>query len=347
MKNLFRLAVTVISFGALLLGCSGGVKKLAGAGATFPDPLYKKMFLEYNTKTGLQVNYEAIGSGGGIKNLSDKIVDFGGTDSPMSDKDIQAAGANILHIPTCLGAVVVTYSLPGNPDLKMDGALIADIFLGKVAKWNDKRIADLNPGVTLPDLAITVVYRSDGSGTTFAYTDYLTRVSAEWKEKVGCSKSVNWPVGGGQKGNPGVAGFVKQNEGSIGYVEMSYAKQNGMKYATVKNKAGNFILPTLESISAAANANIPDDTRVSIADTDAVDGYPISSFTWVIIYQEQKYNERSIEQAKALVELIWWMTHEGQKYAGALDYGQIPAAVVGKVENILNSVVYNGQKVRQ
>ena len=316
-------------------------KELLGAGATFPFPLYSKMFDAYYQAYKVKINYQAIGSGGGIQQLISKTVDFGGTDAFMSAKEMKKAEAPILHIPTCLGAVVVTYNLPDKPKLKFTPDVIADIFLGKITKWSDPRITAVNPGVKLPDMGIVVVHRSDGSGTTYIFSDYLSKVSKDWEFKVGTDKSLNWPVGLGAKGNPGVAGLVNQTPGALGYVELIYTIQNNMPAGSIKNKAGNFIEPSLQSGSAAANVEMPDDTRVSITNTDAADGYPISGFTWLIFYKEQNYAERSKEKAEELVKLLWWMIHEGQQFAEPLHYSPVPPKAVEKAEKILRSVTYD------
>jgi phosphate transport system substrate-binding protein len=333
--------ITVLSI-LLVLGNKGLTKQteLIGAGATFPYPLYSKMFDVYNKGYGVEVNYQAIGSGGGIRQLINKTVDFGGSDAIMSDQDMKEAAAPILHIPTSAGAVVVTYNLTGEPELKFTPDIIADIFLGKIRKWNDPRISALNPGMKLPDMAVTVVHRSDGSGTTFIFSDYLGKVSAEWKEKVGTGPSLNWPAGLGGKGNPGVAGLVKQTPGSIGYVELIYALQNKMPYGTVKNEKGRFVTPTIASTSLAANTELPDDMKVSLTNTDAAGGYPISGFTWILVYKEQNYADRSEEKAKELVKLLWWMTHEGQKYAESLHYAPLSKRAVEKAEKLIKSISY-------
>jgi phosphate transport system substrate-binding protein len=263
----------------------------------------------------------------------------------MNARELKKAEAPILHIPTCLGAVVVTYNLPDKPKLKFTPDVIADIFLGKITKWSDPRIAAINAGVKIPDMGIVVVHRSDGSGTTAIFSDYLSKVSKEWEFKVGADKSLNWPVGLGAKGNPGVAGLVNQTPGAIGYVELIYTIQNNMPAGLIKNKAGNFIEPSLQSVSAAANVELPADTRVSITNTDATDGYPISGFTWLIFYQEQNYAERNKEKADELLKLLWWMVHEGQQFAEPLHYSPLPKSAVQKSEAILRSVVYNGSPV--
>ncbi|MCX5902921.1 MAG: phosphate ABC transporter substrate-binding protein PstS [Proteobacteria bacterium] len=317
-------------------------KELLGAGATFPYPLYSKMFDTYYQAYKVKINYQAIGSGGGIQQLINKTVDFGGTDAFMNEREMKKAEVPVLHIPTCLGAVVVTYNLPDKPKLKFTPDVIADIFLGKITRWDDPRIAAVNPDVKLPGMSIVVVHRSDGSGTTFIFSDYLSKVSKDWVFKVGADKSLNWPVGLGAKGNPGVAGFINQTPGAIGYVELIYTTQNNMPAGIIKNKAGNFIEPNIQSTSAAANIEMPDDTRVSLTDTAAADGYPISGFTWLIFYKEQKYADRSKEKADELIKLLWWMIHEGQQIAEPMHYAPIPKSAVAKGEQILQSVVYNG-----
>jgi phosphate transport system substrate-binding protein len=340
----FLLGVLV---GLLVVGVvSSGLareKELLGAGATFPYPLYSKMFDAYHKQFDVKVNYQAIGSGGGIKQVKSMTVDFGGTDAFMSDKDLEGLENPILHIPVCLGAVVVTYNIPGNPTLRLTPDVIADIFLGKVTKWDDERIAASNPGVELPGNTIVVVHRSDGSGTTFIFSDYLAKVSGEWEKQVGRGKSLNWPAGLGAKGNPGVAGLVKQLPGAIGYVELTYALSNEMPVARVKNRAGEFIEPSIDGVSLAADTELPEHTRVSITDTDAEGGYPISGFTWLIFYREQGYGGRSKQTAEELMELAWWMIHEGQEFCEPLHYAPLPKEGVAKAEKILKSVVYKGK----
>lgn len=320
--------------------------ELTGGGATFPQPFYSKLFDIYFQSNGLKVNYQGIGSGGGIKGLTDKTLDFGATDAPMTAEEEKAAGAEIIHFPTCLGAVVVIYNLPGNPSLRLTGDLIAKIFMGKITMWNDAEIAKVNPGVKLPRLQIIVTRRTDGSGTTFIFSEYLTKVSKEWASTLGTGKTLNWSQATiGQKGNPGVAGFVTQTPGAIGYVELVYAIQNNIKYATVQNSSGVFVEPTLDSVSAAADVNIADDTKVSLTNTSAKNGYPISSFTWLILYREQNYGGRTFEKVKAMLDLFWFMTHDGQKYAKELGYAPLPAAAVKKAEAQLKKVTFNGVPV--
>jgi phosphate transport system substrate-binding protein len=320
-------------------------KELIGAGATFPYPLYSKMFDVYSKEYGVKVNYQAIGSGGGIRQLINKTVDFGGSDAIMSDKDLAEASAPVLHIPTCAGAVVITYNLAGNPQLRFTPDIIADIFLGKISQWEDHRLSAINPGVKLPNMNMTVVHRSDGSGTTNIFSDYLSKVSPEWKEKVGAGTSLNWPTGLGGKGNPGVAGLVQQTPGSIGYVELIYALQNKMPYGMLKNKKGNFIKATISSTSLAANIELPEDMKVSLSNTGAADGYPISGFTWILVYKDQSYGDRAEEKAKELVKLLWWMTHEGQKYAEPLQYAPLSKKAVENAEKLIKSVTYKGSVI--
>ncbi|MGQ9610742.1 MAG: phosphate ABC transporter substrate-binding protein PstS [bacterium] len=346
MNNIMILTTGIIIIFIFNISAFSQKVELLGAGATFPMPLYTKMFDIYNQKTRIKVNYQAIGSGAGITQLVNKTVDFGATDAFMTDEELSKSGSPILHIPICLGADVITYNLPNNPKLRLSPEVIADIFLGKITNWNDRKLKMLNPEVALPaDLKITVVHRSDGSGTTFIFSDYLSKVSNEWKNGPGVGKSLNWPVGLGAKGNSGVAGYIKQLPGAIGYVELAYALQNKMPVAVVKNKSGNFIEPSIKTTSSAASIQLPDDTRASITDTSAKEGYPISGFTWIIIYKEQNYSGRSKEKAQALLDLLWWMTHEGQSLTEPLHYAPLSKDAVKKAETILKSSVYGGVKI--
>jgi len=323
-------------------------KQILGAGATFPYPLYSKMFSEYGKTSNIQTNYQSIGSGGGVKQIMNKTVDFGASDAFLSDADIAAMPAPVVEFPTCLGADVISYNLPGNPELKMTPDIIAGIFLRTITKWNDKMIAAENPGVSLPDMDISVAHRTDGSGTTFIFTDYLSKISADWKSKIGAGKSVNWPEGElGGKGNEGVAGMIKQTPGTIGYIELAYAIQNNMSYAQVKNAAGNYIKPTIQSTSLCANGDIPADTRISITNSNVDQAYPISSFTWIILYKEQNYNNRSKDKATNLVKELWWMIHEGQAQTAPLNYAPLPPKAVAAAEAVLKSVTFGGQPIQQ
>lgn len=323
----------------------GEAKALTGAGATFPAALYSKWFNEYHKLTQVQVNYQSIGSGGGIKAISDQTADFGATDSPMSDTQLKdAKGGDILHVPMALGAVVATYNIPGleGTKLKLTGDVLSAIFLGAITKWNDPKIAADNAGVKLPAEEIVSVHRSDGSGTSFVFTDYLSSVSAEWKTKIGASTTVNWPGGIGGKGNEGVAGEVKQNPYSIGYVELIYAIQNKLGVATIRNKAGQWVDPTLEGVTAAAAAastKVAPDLRVSIVDQDGDVVYPISTFTWVLAYKTMA----DAAKATAITRLLWWAMHDAQKFTGDLGYAPLPAEIVAKGEAMIKSIQAGGK----
>ncbi|MBI2953806.1 MAG: phosphate ABC transporter substrate-binding protein PstS [Chloroflexi bacterium] len=320
---------------------SGQRASLTGAGATFPYPLYSKWFDEYRRSVdpNVTINYQSIGSGGGKQQITQRTVDFGASDGPMSDEELQRA-PGILHIPTVAGAVVIAYNVQGlDGGLKLTPEAIAGIFLGQVKKWNDPLIAAQNPEVRLPNADIAVVRRSDGSGTTNILTDYLSSVSLDWKSKVGAGTSVNWPVGLGAKGNEGVAGQVKQLPNSVGYVELAYAEQTRISYAEVQNKAGNFIQPTVRSTTAAAaGADIPADLRASIVDSAGADAYPIAGFTWLLVYQEQTDYGRG----QALVNFLWWALHDGQKFAADLSYAPLPDNVVRLAEEKVRSITFQG-----
>jgi phosphate transport system substrate-binding protein len=326
---------------ALLTGVSATASAqlmINGAGATFPYPIYSKWFDEYaKVDPSVRFNYQSIGSGGGQKQILAQTVDFGASDGPMSDDNLAKAPGKLLHIPTVAGADVVAYNLPGNPALKLDGDTIAGIFLGQIKKWNDPKITALNPGVTLPDQEIVVVHRSDGSGTTYIWTDYLSKISPEWKTKVGTNTSVNWPTGIGGKGNEGVAGQIKQTPGALGYVELIYAVQNKMPYADVKNSAGNFVKPSLESVTAAlATADIPDDFRFSMTNAPGQDAYPIAGATWLLVYQQQK----DAAKGKKLVEFLKWSLTDGEKMAKDLQYAPLPESVQQRVLKRIDEIKF-------
>ena len=307
---------------------AGKTLTINGAGATFPNPIYSKWFSDYNRlHPEVQINYQPIGSGGGIKQISAQTVFFGASDMPMTDEQLKAAPGPILHFPTVLGAVVPAYNLPNAPNLKFNGALLAKIFLGTVKKWNDKAIAQLNPGVALPNLDLTVVHRSDGSGTNFIFCDFLSKVSPEFKQKVGASTSVNWPAGVGGKGNEGVSGLVKQTPGAIGYVELIYALQNNIPFGDVQNADGQFVRASLDSVTAAAAgaaANMPADFRLSITNAPGKTAYPISSFTWMLFFQ----NPTDKQRARMMVDFMKWALSDGQKAAQPLNYAPLPKEVV-------------------
>lgn len=335
-----------IAMAALAMTSSIYGAELLGAGATFPYPYYAKLFSEYHKKTGVKINYQAIGSGGGVQQLKSKTVNFGASDAFLSNGELKTMAGPVVHIPTCLGAVVLAYNVPGLSSLKLDAATIADIFLGKITHWNDARIQVLNPGVNLPNQKLVSVHRSDGSGTTAIFTDYLEKVSPEWDQKVGSGKSINWPIGLGAKGNAGVAGMIKQVPGSVGYIELNYAVKNKMSYASVKNKSGRYIEADLDSTSLAADVAIPADTRVSITNTEADNGYPISGFTWLLVYQDLSLSNPNEDNAKALSDLLSWVVHEGQGYAKSMDYAPLPQAAVKKAEKLISSLNFKGRDIR-
>ncbi len=315
-----------------------GQTTLNGAGATFPNPMYSKWFSEYHkVHPDVQINYQSIGSGGGIRQVTAGTVDFGASDMPMTDKQLQDAKAKILNIPTVLGADVPAYNVPGvSGEVKFTPEALAGIFLGKISKWNDKAITSVNPGVNFPDMAIIVVHRSDGSGTTFIWTDYLSKVSPEWKSQVGSDTSVKWPLGMGGKGNEGVSGLIRQLAGSIGYVELIYAVQNNIPYGTVRNSAGVFVKATLEGVSAAAASapKMPADFRVSITNAPGKDAYPSSSFTWLLVPAQSK----DAAKGKMLADFLSWMVTDGQKMTSALAYAPLPDNVAAKVKEAIKEV---------
>jgi phosphate transport system substrate-binding protein len=319
----------------------GGSVDLTGAGATFPYPLYSKWFSTYATETGVRINYQSIGSGGGIRQLSEGTVDFGASDSPMTDAELaKARGGPVLHIPTVIGAVAVTYNLPELPQpIRLSAAVLGDMFSGRITKWNDPRIAALNAGAQLPASDVLVVHRSDGSGTTYIFTDYLTAASPTWASGPGRGKEVEWPVGLGAKGNEGVAGQVKQTPGAVGYVELAYANQNRLPVAAIQNASGNFVTPTGESVMAAAAGAVdrlgPDtDYRVSIVNAPGAQAYPISSFTWLLVYQ----NQPDSTKGRKLVEFVRWALAKGDSSAAALDYTPLPETIVQQLDTRLGTI---------
>ena len=353
-----RAPLAVIAFASLsIAACSSGEKKpdsarseagsttsgadLTGAGATFPFPLYSRWVSEYAAATGVKINYQQIGSGGGIKQLQEETVDFGASDAPMSDSDMaRAKGGPVLHIPTVVGVVAIAYNLPQlSQPLKLSGPVVADIFLGKITKWNDSRIASLNPGVTLPNTDILVVHRTEGSGTTYIFSDYLSSVSPAWKASPGKGKELQWPVGLGERGSDGVSGRIKQTPGSIGYVELAYAKQNRLNVALLQNAAGQFVAPSADAATAAADAAVATlpantDYRVSIINPQGATAYPITSFTYLLVYQHMA----DAAKAQKLREFIKWALTTGQKDAAGLDYAPLPASMALKLTAKIDSV---------
>ncbi|HUQ82832.1 MAG TPA: phosphate ABC transporter substrate-binding protein PstS [Gemmatimonadaceae bacterium] len=346
MRTLAKLAALCLT--PVVLGAQS--VDLTGAGATFPYPIYSKWFADYAAKTGVKINYQSIGSGGGIRQLSDGTVDFGASDSPMTDGEMQKAkGGRVLHFPTVIGAVAVVYNVPGiAKPLNLDGSTLSDIFLGKLRKWNDGKIAKLNPGVSLPARDIVVVHRSDGSGTTYIFTDFLASSSKEWLAGPGRSKEVAWPIGLGGKGNDGVASQVKQIPGAIGYVELAYARQTNLSFAAVRNSAGSFVLPSVESATAAADGvasklNAKSDYRISIVNAPGAQAYPVTSFTWLLAYQDQT----DPIKGKKLVDFMRWALTSGQAAASALDYAPLPKVVAGRLVERLGTIRLAGGAATQ
>ncbi|MBQ4039362.1 MAG: phosphate ABC transporter substrate-binding protein PstS [Bacteroidaceae bacterium] len=341
------LAIAMVSCGSNATDGGRKAQELSGAGATFPLPFYNVVFENFSQVNGDVVAYGGIGSGGGVRNLRDKIVDFASSDAYLSDKEM-ADMAPVVHVPTCMGAVVVAYNLDGVKELKLTGEVVADIFAGEIKMWNDERLVALNPDVTLPAEAIIPVFRSDGSGTTFVFTDYLTKVSPMWKEKFGAGKSVNFPSGQAAKGNPGVAGVISQTKNSIGYVGSEYAFAQKIPYAEIRNRRGEFVEPNAASISAAASGVIPTDTRCSITNADAAGAYPISTFTWMIIYKEQNYSDRSKEQAVATLDLLKYiLSDKAQNITSEVHYAPLPAKAKELSMTNLKTVTYDGVAILQ
>ena len=338
----------------VLSACGGGstnsnrkAQELSGAGATFPLPFYNVIFEKFAEANGDAVAYGGIGSGGGVRNLRDKVVDFAGSDAFLSEKEMSDMNP-VIHIPTCMGAVVVAYNLEGVDKLNLSGELIADIFAGEVKMWNDPRLKALNPDAVLPAEAIIPVFRSDGSGTTFVFTDYLTKVSPMWANKFGAGKSVNFPSGQAAKGNPGVAGVISQTKNSIGYVGSEYAFAQKIPYARIENQHGEMVEPTAETISAAASGEIPSDTRTSITNSDATGAYPIATFTWMVIYKEQNYSDRSMDQAVATLDLLQYiLSDEAQNITSEVHYAPLPTKAKELSMKNLKTVTYDGVAILQ
>jgi phosphate transport system substrate-binding protein len=335
MRNALAVAAAVL----LAAAVQAQTIQIDGAGATFPYPIYSKWFSEYNKiHPNVQINYQSIGSGGGIRQLTNQTVFFGASDGPMTDEQLKAAPDAVLHFPTVLGGVVPVYNIPGvTAELRFTGETLANIILGKITKWNDPALVRENPGVELPAMDITVAHRADGSGTTYIFVDYLSKVSPEFKQKVGVGTSVQWPVGVGGKGNEGVAGLVKQTPGALGYVELIYALQNKIPYGSVKNLAGEYVRASLESVTAAAagaSTSMPADFRVSITNAPGKGVYPIASFTWLLLYQHPKDATR----AKTLNDFMKWALTDGQKHCAALGYAPLPASVVSMEESALKKI---------
>ena len=357
MKQLTVLTLVVFFFAA----CSNSSNKqngeksasnkkvtLTAAGATFPMPYYNMVFKTYTAETGTQLTYGGIGSGGGIRSLTDKVVDFGATDAYLDDAKLADMPSDVIHIPTVLGAVVIAYNLPGIDGLKLSNELLEKIFMGEITKWNDPALITNNAGLSLPDKNITFIHRSDGSGTTYIFSDYMSKISHNWADKVGKGKSLQWPVGMGAKGNPGVAGTIKQTEGAIGYIGSEYAFAQKIQTAKVQNSSGNYVEPSIESVSDAAKGEIPADTRVMLTNSADPDSYPISGFTWIILYKEQNYDGRSKDQALATVQFLdWLVSADAQGQAEKVHYAPLPVGAAEKAKTILRSVTYDGKPLLQ
>lgn len=329
-----------------LISCGNKSNKISGAGATFPAPFYNIVFKEYTGESGINVTYGAIGSGGGIRSLKDKTIDFGASDVYLSDEELKEMNADIIHVPTALGAVVLSYKLENVKDLKLTAEIISDIYRGKITKWNDEKIKVVNPELNLPEKTITPVYRSDGSGTTYVFSDYMAKADSLWKKELGTGKALNFATGIAAKGNPGVAGIIAETEGSIGYIGSEYALALNIASAQLRNSAGNFVTANDKSISASANVDMPDDTRLMITNSSNPEAYPISTFTWIIVYKEQAYNNRTIEQAKNLAGLLNFVTDEkGQEIAVKTHYAPLSGIALEKTKTAIKSIRYNGQPV--
>lgn len=345
-----KIYLLIVAVAIAFSGCGSSSKennsKLSGAGATFPAPFYNIVFKDYTKVYGNNITYGAIGSGGGIRSLSDKTVDFGASDVFLSQDELSQMGADVIHIPTALGAVVLSYNLPDVKGLKLNSEIISDIYLGKIKNWDDAKIKAVNPDFNLPDKAITPVYRSDGSGTTFVFSDYMSKTNEAWKEALGTGKALNFSVGVAAKGNPGVAGVIAETQGSIGYIGSEYALALNLTSALLQNSSGNYVGANDKSISASANIDLPADTRIMITDSSAPDAYPISTFTWIIAYKEQGYNNRSENTAKALVKLLdYIISDKGQQVAIKTHYASLPPAAVERAKALIESMTYNGQKI--
>lgn len=340
-----KLLISAIVATAMLCSCNEKKVELSGAGATFPLPYYNIAFNNFNEANNITVSYGGIGSGGGIRSLKDKIVDFAGSDAFISDNEM-AEMEDVIHVPTCMGAVVLSYNLKEISNLNLTGEIIADIYAGNITKWNDTRIAEINSGISLPDKVIAPVFRSDGSGTTFVFSDYLSKASADWQTHFGAGKTIDFPVGIAAKGNPGVAGIVAQTDGSIGYIGSEYAFSTKSKIANIQNPNGEFVTPTSQSISAAAQGDIASDTRCMITNSTAQGAYPISCFTWLITYREQSYSDRSIEQAQATKLLLQYMlSDDAQAFTEKVHYAPLSSEVKAMAQKAINDLTYNGKNL--
>lgn len=340
----FLLVLSFLSCADLVAGTQvDGV--LTGAGATFPLPLYQRWFALFQGQTGIRTNYQVVGSGEGVQRLLEKWVDFAATDAYLTNEQMRLAPAAVLHLPTCIGAVVITYNLPGDPELRLTPEILAAVFLGQITHWSDERLAGICPGFPLPRQKITVVHRSEGSGTTFIFTDYLAKVSPLWQTRVGRGTKVTWPAGIGVEGNPGVAQFIGRIPGSIGYLELNYAEQNRLPVALLRNRSGRYVKPSPTSVSAAAEIELPLDARVMLTDSAVPDGYPISAFTYLLVYQEQSYDRRTRQHAEDLIRFLQWGLTIGQEYPASLSYAPLPARVRAHALTLLGWLTYGGRSL--
>lgn len=349
-RGILYLALPVLLMLGVFTGCGpkgGSGEKLDGAGATFPFPFYQLAFKTYSDSTGVQVNYGAIGSGGGVRSLNDRVVDFAGTDAYLTDEEIAAYEGGVVHVPTCLGGVAMAFNLPGITELCLTHEIIAGMYLGTITRWNDPKVQAVNEGVALPDLAITPVYRSDGSGTTFVFSHYMQEVNADWREKLGEGKALNWQVGVAGKGNPGVAALVGGTPGAVGYVGSEYVFAQGLTCASLQNRDGNFVKPTLETIAASAEGAVSSDLRLMVTNQPGAQTYPISCLTWIVIPREQKYGSRTKSQAASTVALLRWMLSDGsQGLTESVNYVPLPGRIREQALTLLGGVTYGGEALK-
>ena len=338
----------ILLFAMVLLftSCGSDSRDISGAGATFPLPYYNTVFKNFGNESGINVSYGGIGSGGGISSLKDGVIDFAGSDSFLTDEEMKSMG-EVIHIPTCLGAVVLAYNVEGNPNLNLTGELISEIYRGTITRWNDAKIVAINPGVTLPDKEINVVFRSDGSGTTYVFTDYLSKVSKAWSESIGYGKVVNFPVGIAAKGNTGVSGIIGNTPNSIGYISSEYAFAQRLKMASIASGDSIFIKPTVETITKSAQVEIPDDTRTMITNSTVEGAYPISCLTWILVFKEQNYDGRTLEKSQSLVQLLRYiLSEDSQRQAELINYAPLPASLLQKAHKQIDKITYNGLKIQ-
>ena len=347
MNSLFKLFGKKYVFFLIFTVLFSSVVKadFIGAGATFPYPLYKRLFLKYYKENHVKINYQSIGSGGGIRQLKNKTVDFGATDAFVDNVNLKQFDEPILHIPICSGAIGLTYNIPGVTELRLTAGIIGDIFQGKIKKWNHEKIKAINNNIKLPNLNIVTIHRSESSGTTYVFTEYLSKTNLNWKQSIGSGKIINWPVGVSAKGNAGVTSLIKQIPGAIGYISFEYAKENNLKVAFIRNKAGNYIQPSIESITQASNTFISDDTRINITNTDSIKGYPISTFSWIIVYENQSYKNRKRKKSEELIDFLNWMVTGAQNDMEKYNYAPLSIIAQKKAKILIEKIHYNEPKL--